>query len=98
MFVTADAKQHCRPGQHDLNTRKQGKARTDAYSRRTSVLIKADESLVLITDAHVKVQVLPTRPRGQTFEMQSKGFPAPEPGSQGTATVSKTEIPQGWTP
>ncbi len=57
---------------------REGRDKTDTYYKRSRSLVKAAESLHVITGAHVKAEIVPTWPQGIRRQYVSAGFPLPE--------------------
>lgn len=68
-----------------------GKDRADTYYKRGRGLKKAAETLHKLTNAHVRVEILPTWPSGKAHKFESPGFPIKEAARQPTSTVSTAD-------
>ncbi len=71
-------KRHFTAEGHISTDERQGKFKTDAYYKRSQGLLQTGEALHRITDAHVKVEVIPTWLQGVRRFYSSPGFPLPE--------------------
>ncbi len=65
---------------------REGQDKTDTYYKRSRCLVKAAESLHVITGANVKAENVPTWPLGIRRQYVSAGFPLPEIGGGGGTT------------